>query len=303
MQTREMGTLGPLLMEYVRARRARGEIGTKTAGDIRYTLQGVAKTFGNRPLGRFGPSDIDRWLETTARLSPASRRRQLSQVRVFCRWLVAQGHTKKNPTDHVPSVKQPRTVPVTVPDDDVALLLDVCPDARARCIVNLMVICGLRCVEVSRLTLADYDPRARNLTVNGKGGHQRTIPVPDAAARSIDAYLDEAGRVHGPLIRACWQGGGHGHTALSPKTVSEYVGRWIKLAGIKSRPQDGRSAHGLRRTAASDVMDKVGDVRIVQAMLGHARIETTALYLRPTGLDKMREAMEGRDYSRPDPAA
>jgi integrase len=77
------------------------------------------------------------------------------------------------------------------------------------------------------------------------------------------------------------------------------MSRWMRAAEIKTRAHDGRSAHGLRRTAASDVMDSSGDIRIVQAMLGHVRIESTAFYLRPVPLDKMREAMEGRNYGSP----
>lgn len=101
-----------------------------------------------------------------------------------------------------------------------------------------------------------------------------------------------AGRIAGPLIRSH-----DGSTGLNRKTISDYVGRWIRSAGIKGGKYDGRAAHALRRTAASDVMDKVGDVRIVQAMLGHVKIETTAVYLRPVPLDQMREAMEGRNYA------
>jgi site-specific recombinase XerD len=291
-----LGTLGSYVAEYVRQRKARGELTLKTANDTRSGLHGLAVSFGNRPLTRFGEAAIDTWLETQGHCAPSTRRRRLSQVRCFCQWMVRKKHIKRDPTEHVPAIRQPRSVPVTLPQDDVSLVLCVCPDKRARCMVHLMVYCGLRCVEVSRLMMADYDPRGRTLRVQGKGGHQRIVPVPDAAAASIDAYLDEAGRYAGPLIRAY-----KGHAGLSAETVSNYVNGWIREAGVKTSGYDGRSAHGLRRTAASDVMDKVRDVQIVQAMLGHERIETTTLYLRPVNLGRLREAMEGRDYQNPSP--
>lgn len=56
------------------------------------------------------------------------------------------------------------------------------------------------------------------------------------------------------------------------------------------------SAHALRHTAASDVLDRSNDLRIVQEMLGHRNLATTSIYLRRASLTQMREAMEGRTY-------
>ena len=70
----------------------------------------------------------------------------------------------------------------------------------------------------------------------------------------------------------------------------------MSTAGIKRGAGDGVSAHALRHTAASDVLDRCHDVRTVQAMLGHVSIATTQIYLRRADLSRMREAMAGRDY-------
>lgn len=70
----------------------------------------------------------------------------------------------------------------------------------------------------------------------------------------------------------------------------------MRLAGVKVRALDGRSAHALRRTCASDVADRA-DLRVVQQILGHSDLAVTSRhYLRPVPLDEMREAMEGRSY-------
>jgi integrase len=69
-------------------------------------------------------------------------------------------------------------------------------------------------------------------------------------------------------------------------------------AGVKVRAWDGRSAHTLRRTAASDVLDAAGgDLQIVQQMLGHKHLSSTSHYLRLKPPAGMRAAMEGRSYS------
>ena len=97
----------------------------------------------------------------------------------------------------------------------------------------------------------------------------------------------------GPLIRSQLHPAQH----LAPATLSQYLRRWMRDAGVKARALDGRSAHGLRRTALSDVMDRSGDIRVVQEMAGHRDLDTTARhYLRRVPLDRLREAMEGRTY-------
>lgn len=286
-------TLTPHINEYLRGRVARGEIKARTARELTYPLDGLARSFGARPLNRFGPAAIDRWLESISRLAPGSRCQRLSTVRGFCRWMVATGRITADPTRHVPAIKQPRRIPVTFTEREVSQLIARLDTTRARAIAWLMVGCGCRCVEVSRLVVSDYDPAALTLVLAGKGGHQRMVPVPSQVAAALNVYLDEIGWISGPLIRSEIDL----RSPLMPRTISMYMRRWMAAAGVKRGPLDGRSAHCLRRTAGSDVMDRAGDVRIVQAMLGHARIETTAkYYLRPVPLDRLREAMEGRTY-------
>jgi site-specific recombinase XerD len=286
-----VGTLAPLVRQYLRGRVARGELSRQSASDISYCLAGLTESFGRRPLGQYGPKAIDRWLETIGSKAPATRREYLSRVRNFSRWLVAEGYAKSDATQHVPTIRQPRQVPRTLSEREVCALLSACPDARSIAIVWLMVGCGCRCVEVARLNVEDYDPTSRTVILIGKGGHERRIPVPETTAHALDDYLDAIGRPAGPLIRTV------DGQRMSSKTLSGYVRGWMRSAGVKLAPLDGRSAHTLRRTAASDVMDHSGDVRAVQEMLGHARIETTARsYLRPVSMVALRDAMEGRTY-------
>jgi integrase/recombinase XerC len=295
-----MATLTPLIGEYLRARVARGEISRQTAVDFAYPLAALARSHGARPLHRFGPAAIDRWLETIGHQAPATRRHRLSIIRGFCHWLVTTRRIPRDPTTHVAQITQPRRVPVTLNEREVSRIIWSVPDARARAIAWLMVGCGCRCIEVARLDVADYDPDNLTITLVGKGGHQRIIPVPSTVSTALTAYLEEVGRVAGPLIRSEVD---H-RSPLSARTISGYMRRWMRDAGVKVRPLDGRSAHCLRRTAGSDVMDRAGDVRVVQEMLGHVRVETTArYYLRPIPLDRLRDAMEGRTYTMYEDAA
>lgn len=288
-----MFTLAGRVEQYVKVRRARGELGVDTARNQLCHLRGLAESFGARPIDQLTRKAIHRWQETVGHLAPASRRQQLSTVRMFCRWLVEIHVIDVDPTAGLPPVRQPRTVPRALPHKSVVALLGEAPDGRARAIVWLMVGLGLRCCEVSRLEVADYDPAGPWLTVRGKGGHERVLPVVAEVRSVLDRYLDETGIVHGPLIRSYrepWAG-------LQPGTISGLVAGWMSAAGVKSRRRDGVSAHALRHTAASDVLDSCGDVRVVQEMLGHAHLATTAIYLRRSSLGQLRTAMSGRSYA------
>lgn len=299
-----MNTLTPLIERYLKGRVRRCEISEQTAIDTRYRLDRLARSFGRRPLEQWGPKAIDRWLGTMSCYAPSTRREHLSAARGFARWLVTDPRTPvtADATAHVKPIRQPRRTPITLSRPEVAALLAAAPDARARAILWLMIGCGCRRVEVSRLNVEDYTPNpggGGTIRLVGKGGHERIIAVPKDTATAIDAYLDVRGRVAGPLVVSR-----EGNARLKPHTISVYVHRWMTAAGLKARAYDGRSPHGLRRTAASDVMDRSGNLRAVQEMLGHASIHTTAAhYLRPVTMEQLREAMEGRDYSPPEAQA
>lgn len=288
-------TLTPFISDYIADRHQSGEISDHTATSLRSLLAGIERAHGHRRLDQFGTATIDRWRRATGHLAPTTQALYLAHVRHFCGWLHRNGHVAHpDPTGHVKLKPLPRRAPVTLTEDEAGRLLDtVKHDPRAHAIVSLMLACGCRCVEIARLDVDDYDPRGGTIRLEGKGGHERVLPVPGAAAKALDRYLDVVGRRSGPLFRNAQAPA----RRLSNHTISIYVRRWMRAAKIKTAAHDGRSAHGLRRTAGSDVMDRSGDIRIVQEMLGHSQIETTArYYLRRVSMQQMREAMEGRTY-------
>ena len=277
---------------YVAGRQERGEIGAGTAQNYRSQLGRLVALHGDQAVVDLGQATIGAWQAAVGSLAPSCRRGNRSTVMAFCGWLVDEGALASNPAAKLPRVRQPRTVPRALAGADVRRLLAALPDQRAMAIIQLMVGLGLRCVEVSRLRMEDYDPAGRTVLVTGKAGHQRVLPVPTAASQALDLYLRQAGVVGGPLLGRY----DRPHEPLKPGTVSKMAMEWVAAAGIKHRVHDGVSAHALRHTAASDVLDRCGDLRVVQEMLGHANLATTSRYLRRADLGKMREAMEGRDY-------
>lgn len=204
----------------------------------------------------------------------ATKRGRLSQLRMFCRWAVLDGHFGQDPTLGVRSPRQPRTIPRGLPAADVAKTLAVVPDSRGRLMCFLAVQEGLRVGEISRAEVGDIDRDEKAMLVRGKGGHQRVLPVSEETLRAVAVYLGEFPAASGPLIRSFTDP----YRRIDPGYVSTLVSRWMRTAGVKKRAGDGRGAHALRHTMATDLVWSGAHLRDVQAALGHASISTTQMY-------------------------
>lgn len=283
--------IGELAREWTAGRLARGELQPNSAAVEESRLRGLYHC----DLAGLDRAALLSWQASIGQLAPATRRAYLSTMGAFCRWLVIEGHLASDPTITLARVREPRRVPRALSATDVALVLAACTSPRDSAVVWLMVGCGLRCVEVSRLDLADYDQRGGTVLVSGKAGHERVLPVPAPVAEAVDRYLLVRGWMPGPLLEAV----GSKHLPdgrLAARWISKSIARLMTAAGVH-RAGDGRSAHALRHTAASDVLDHCGNVRTVQQMLGHTSLATTEVYLRRASLSQLRKAMKGRTYA------
>ncbi len=290
----EMGfTVGELVAPYLRDRQSRGVFVTDRARNARSILFKFADHCGLRKLKNIGEAHIESWLQTMEHLAPATIRDRLSTVRAFFKWAVRRGYIKRNPAADVEAPKQPRSIPRALPLESIAKVLDAAPDARGVLIVTLLVQQGLRCCEVSRLTMGDLDWNHNTMRVVGKGHHERILPITDETRDALEHYLDEHPASAGPLVRSYRRC----HRALVADTISGMVAEWMWTAGIKRKPRDGVSAHAGRHTCATDMLRGGAELRDVQAALGHAHLATTEVYL-PYLVKGLASAMGGRRYGR-----
>lgn len=285
-------TLQPLVARYLTQRSLRGEITPLTRRNLRNHLFPLVRLFGARPLDQLGPWLLDRYLEECGHLAPSTRALRVSSARGFARWLVNEDLVARDFTRRAPKIRRPRQTPRTFTADDAAVALDACHSARERAIIWLEFGCALRCIEVSRLDVDDWDRRDEMLTVRGKALHQREVPVPAPVRVALTAWLAETSQSCGPLI-------GHAddpQRRLSASRISNLVGVIIRRAGLKQHPGDGRSAHGWRACAASDVLDVEPDPRVAQELLGHASLAHLARYQRRVRAAQVRAALDRRDW-------
>jgi integrase/recombinase XerC len=289
----DQSTLYPFIGKFLNVMLARGIYRQSTVKGVRSDLCDLAAEFGRRPLNQFGPLFIEEWMDPRKRpLSDNTRRNRLSHAKSFSAWLAETGKVKDVATRKYPRIKvEPQPIVTCTPEEVVRLFEVVAGDRRGELIVWLMFRLACRCCEVSRLRIENYNPRVQELTVTGKRDKRRDLPVLPEVVPVLDAYLDDIGRPPtGPLIRSSR----HAYSGLTAGTISTYVARWMREAGITGRRYN-TSAHALRRTAASDVMESPdGDIYVVQEMLGHENIETTTIYLRKVSKQRLREAMSSR---------
>lgn len=284
--------LGRLAVRYITDRQKAGQITRLTAEANHRHLRSFCESFGNRPLSQLGHAAVQRWLEAMEQrgYAPATRSVHLSTLRGFAKWCVLHRHAKTDWTIHAPKIRRSRQVPRDLTAAHFTLILQACPDSRARLALWLMFGCGLRCVEVARLQVDDLDRASGFIFVTGKGGHQAFVPCPAPVVAAIDAYLLDAGHRSGFLLRP-YRGPA---VSLSPSRISHFAISAIRDSGVKIRKGDGRSAHGLRAAAASELYDVCRDPRIVQQFLRHQHLQTTSIYLRRAEQEQVRLAVEQR---------
>jgi site-specific recombinase XerD len=280
-----LSPLIPLVSLYVSERVAAGELAKVTTQNIRRTLYRFADYCGSTPPGELASAHVEGFLGAHP-CAPSTRRQRFSTIRTFCQWLARRGYVGQDPTAALKAPRQPRAVPRAYRRDVVDQLLVACPTSRERLMALLEVQEGLRSVEVSRLEVGDIDFEDRTMLVRGKGGHERLLPVSSQTWAALATYLTEYPAPAGPLIRSFVPPCG----PLTAAYVVLVLGRLLRSIGVRG------GAHGLRHTAATDLLRGGADVRDIQTMLGHRTLSSTSIYLPFSDTQRLRSVIDGRWY-------
>jgi integrase/recombinase XerD len=217
------------------------------------------------------------------RRAPSSRARTLAAVRTFFRFLQGEGHLDRDPSDVLQGPRLPRRLPHTLDRASLQPLLEA-PGAadgsplacRDRAILELLYASGLRASEVICLRVEDIRLDRRYLRCTGKGGKERLVPLGRPAVQKVRRYLNETRsrllRRHTPAPAALFlsiRG-----RPLSRQALWRLVRRHGRAAGLP----EGLYPHLFRHTFATHLVEEGADLRVVQELLGHARVATTQIY-------------------------
>ena len=148
---------------------------------------------------------------------------------------------------------------------------------RDYAMVAVLLGCGLRRAELAAAQVADLQQREEHWVfadLIGKGGHIRTVPIPDWVAEAIALWLREAGVTDGAVFRAINKAGRIAPHGFSPKVIWGVVKQASARCGLANV-----APHDLRRTCARLCHQAGGELEQIQFLLGHVSVQTTERYL------------------------
>ncbi len=176
---------------------------------------------------------------------------------------------RRGATDHLPFVREPRRLPVILSPAEVARLLDAAPGLKYKAALSVAYGAGLRAAEVVSLKISDIDSTRMVIRVEqGKGGKDRYVMLSPPLLDLLRAWWREA-RPRGWLFP-----GQNPVNPLTTRQLNRACHAAAEAAGIDKRV----SLHTLRHSFATHLLEHKVDIRVIQVLLGHKKLDTTALY-------------------------
>jgi len=250
---------------------------------------------------------IRAWLGTLydRGLSKASAARALAAVRSWFRWLARYNHVSQNVASLVATPRLPKHLPRVPSIEQMNRVIDSigakpqrarrrdlsdnqpAPQAatwptRDTVIFELLYGCGIRNAELTGLNLADIHWANEAILVRGKGQKQRYVPLGDAAAQALRAYLAErqarltaAQRSTDALLLNL-------HLRGSARLSTRSVARIVKQIAVQRGLSADVHPHTLRHAFGTHLLEEGADLRSIQELLGHERLSTTQRYTQLT---------------------
>lgn len=223
-------------------------------------VERYARFSGEEPLG-FTAASITRYIGRPG-LKPRTRWAYRQHLAAYSAFLVAAKLRPDSPVGDVPAVRKPTGTPRPVESHELSSVL-ARVEGPSRMMVLLAAYAGLRVHEIAKVQGLDLDVEAATLTVLGKGGKERILPVHPAILAEAANYPPRdwwfPAREGGPVSR---------------QAVSMAVRR--ALAGVGSRA----TPHQLRHWFATALLEAGADIRVVQELMGHASLQSTQVYTR-----------------------
>jgi integrase/recombinase XerC len=231
-------------------------------------------------------------------LSKASAARALAAIRSWFKWLARTGLLEQNAASLVATPRLPRRLPRVPSIEQMNRVVDSVGEdaaswpARDRAILEMLYCCGIRNAELTGLNIGDIHWANEAVLVRGKGQKQRYVPLGDAAAEALRAYLAErAARLAAgsetklfatPALFVNLQLRGLSKAGGEARLTTRSVGRIVKRIAVMRGLSSDVHPHTLRHAFGTHLLEEGADLRAIQELLGHERLSTTQRYTQLT---------------------
>ena len=213
-------------------------------------------------------------------LAVASQHSRLAPLKVWFKWLTHRKYISRDPAAELELPRVGYKLPNVMNKEEVERVLsqpkiEVPLGIRDRAMLELLYSSGLRRMELLHLKLYDVDQRHGLITVReGKGKRDRVVPIGERALAWLDMYLNTlrpeiVTQPDNGIVFLTSNG-----APFTPNHLSWLARQYVKSAGIGK----GGACHIFRHTMATLMLEGGADIRYIQAMLGHVRLDTTQIY-------------------------
>jgi len=218
------------------------------------------------------------------RLKPKTINCYLNSIRGFYEYLIEEEQLPiSHPVKRGYSLRLSRPLPRYLRDEDVPRLFNVISSKRDRAMFMLMLRCGLRVEEVSKLTMAALDlPRSQLFVYEGKGVKDRVVYLSNDAYKILVQYLKARSSSRAKRVFLIEKGRFKGKP-IQVRGIQHRMQHYAQIAGLKV------SCHQLRHTMATQLLNADADLVTIQDLLGHTRIKTTQRYCQVSNLKVQRD--------------
>lgn len=220
--------------------------------------------------------------------------RKLASIKAFYRFLTAERYIRRNPAEVLEAASRGLHLPKVLSVQEVARLLDepnlgTLDGYRDKTMLELLYATGMRVSELVNVPVKNVDMKMQYVIVMGKGSKERMLPLGRIALHYLEHYLSvvRPQLLHGKpdaaaeLFVTGWGG------PMTRERFYEIIVAYGKSAGISKRV----TPHMLRHSFATHLLNNGTDLRIVQALLGHADISTTQIYTH-LDVERLREVYD-----------
>lgn len=242
-------------------------------------------------LRRVMRADIDlyqRYVQTEA-ISVETRALRLRAVKRLFDHLTASGHLLLHPAEHIVEIRRKDRLPKAVLSVKQVHQLLAAPDTgsplgiRDRALLEVLYSTGVRVGELEQVFLLDVDCASQTLHIrHGKGDTERVVPLGQTAAQWVRRYLDDVRPAllqHRPYERALFL------VRTGRPLMQTQIRGILRVYQRRCHLRKAVTPHALRHACATHLLQAGADIRLIQELLGHTRLDSTAIYTRVTPID------------------